>query len=221
VTDPQPFDTAFDAGPLHEPDDELRARLGAALRRLGHQVVGRESTPDLLAETIAVVDALADRFAPGEPRSRTHGTANYDWGTPIPDGAVILTHADRPISGVASPWGCEVDGRRDGDEVVARFTLDSAHEGAPGRCHGGIVAALFDDVLGMLLQVHHIRAFTGELTVRYHAGTLLHRPLVMRGRVVSLEGRKLRLEGELHDGDTLVATAKALFITVESVLTGG
>jgi acyl-coenzyme A thioesterase PaaI-like protein len=221
VTEQQPFDTAFDAGLHHEPDEELRARMGAAMRRLGHQVVGHDAAPELLADAITTTNALADRFAPGAPRSRAYGTANYDWGTPIPDGAQILTHADRPISGIASPWGCEVDARRNGDEVLAHFTLGAAHEGAPGRCHGGIVAALFDDVLGMLLQVHHIRAFTGELTVRYHAGTPLHRPLEMRGRVARLEGRKLHLEGELHDGETLIATCKALFITVESVLSGG
>lgn len=220
MTEQPVFDTAFDPGPVHEPDEELRERLGAALRRLGHRVVGREATPELLTLAIAAANELADRFEPGAPRSRLHGTANYDWGRQLEDGEVILTHADRPISGFASPWGCEVDARRNGDEVLATFTLDSAHEGAPGRCHGGIVAALFDDILGMLLQVHHHRAFTGELTVRYHAGTPLHRLLTMRGRVAGLEGRKLRLAGELHDGDTLIATCKALFITVAEIHPG-
>ena len=47
------------------------------------------------------------------------------------------------------------------------MTLRSAHEGAPNRSHGGIVAALFDDVFGFVLGVIHQAAFTGDLYIRY------------------------------------------------------
>ena len=36
--------------------------------------------------------------------------------------------------------------RRDGDEAVAQVCLGAAFEGAPGRAHGGVVAAVFDAI---------------------------------------------------------------------------
>jgi acyl-coenzyme A thioesterase PaaI-like protein len=196
--------------------DEARARnaLGAAVRRLTHAVVGHHAPLHRLRDTASILDGLSTDHESGERRSRSSDTFRAAWDAPIGDGDRIFTHLDRPFSGEASPWGLDIDARRSGDDVVAQVTLRSAHEGAPDRGHGGIVAALFDDVLGMLLQVHQHRAFTGELTVRYEAGTPLHRPLRLVASLVGMEGRKLHLAGELFDGEQRLATAKAIFIRV-------
>ena len=102
------------------------------------------------------------------------------------------------------------------------MTLDAAHEGAPGRAHGGIVAGLFDDVFGFVLGVVQQPAFTGELKVRYERPTPLHRPLLCRGRLASRQGRKLLIEGELVDpsgpDETVVARGTGLFITVDPAM---
>ena len=76
----------------------------------------------------------------------------------------MTSYDERPISGRASPWGLDLDIHREGDEVVAALTLRSAHEGAPGRSHGGIVAALFDDVYGFVLTILAQPAFTDAAT---------------------------------------------------------
>ena len=99
-------------------------------------------------------------------------------------------YGDRPISGRASPWGLDLDVHRHGDEIEALVTLRAAHEGAPGRSHGGVVAALFDDVFGFVLGVIEQAAFTGELTVRYERGTPLHRPLSCRAGPPDAEGAR-------------------------------
>jgi hypothetical protein len=66
--------------------------------------------------------------------------------------------------------------------------MASAHEGAPGRSHGGVVAALFDDVFGFLLTLVVEPAFTGELTVRYEAGVPIGVPLTCRVRITERVG---------------------------------
>ncbi len=86
---------------------------------------------------------------------------------------------------------------RDGDDAVAAVTLRAAHEGAPMRSHGGIVAALFDDVFGFVLGFHSLPAFTGELTIRYEAGVPIGVPLECRVRLTEQKGRKLLMAGEL------------------------
>jgi acyl-coenzyme A thioesterase PaaI-like protein len=197
-------------------DDRLvaaRNRAGRAVRDIGHALVGHEAPIELVDEVAVVLDGLSARLDEGAPRQRP--LDSYDTWHGAPNvGDLISTFADRPISGASSPWGCDITAHREGDEAVARFTLRSAHEGAPGRSHGGIVAALFDDVMGFVIQIWQIVAFTGELSVRYERGVPLHRELVMRARLGSHHGRKVHMTADLWDGDARVATAKATFITI-------
>ena len=81
----------------------------------------------------------------------------------------MVSYDERPFSGRSSPWGVDLEVHRHGDEIEAILTLRAAHEGAPDRSHGGIVAGLFDDVFGFVLDVVQEAAFTGELTIRYEA----------------------------------------------------
>ena len=128
------------------------------------------------------------------------------------------TYDDRPFSGRASPWGLDLEVHRRRDAIEARVTLGAAHEGAPARSHGGIVAGLFDDVFGFVLDVLQQPAFTGELKIRYEAPTPLHRPLACRGRLRRRHQRKIWIEGELVDldaGERVVARGEGLFIAVD------
>jgi acyl-coenzyme A thioesterase PaaI-like protein len=196
-----------------------RRRAGHAVRNLGHALVGHRAESALLDEVAATLEALTERLELGEVRSRA--TVDFsDHTTEAPGrGTQLESYDDRPFSGLASPWGLDVDVHQRGDGVEATVTLREAHEGAPNRSHGGIVAALFDDVFGFILGVIKQAAFTGELTIRYEAATPLHRPLVCRGRLVERASRKLWIEGELIDvttpGEPVVARGKGLFITVD------
>jgi acyl-coenzyme A thioesterase PaaI-like protein len=189
-----------------------RAALGAAIRQLGHDVVGHESDEVLLAEIAAVLRECSDRLRAGQRRARQKEGFHEHWESSLADGDTIPCYEDRPVSGAASPWSVEPDIRRDGDAVIARVTFHAAHEGAPERCHGGVVAALFDDIFGCVLSLTGDGAFTGELGIRYNAPVPLFRELVCRCRLDRRDGRKLYMTGELSDGDTVVTTATALFI---------
>jgi acyl-coenzyme A thioesterase PaaI-like protein len=194
---------------------EARARAGQALRDIGHAFIGRHASVEQIEHLADVLEAIGAELWPAMPRSRgPHAELLH---ADFPQGRFVPTFDDRPISGRSSPWGLDLDLHRFGDEIEARLTLRSAHEGAPGRCHGGIVAALFDDVFGYMLGVLRQPAFTGELHVRYVAPTPIHRPLACRVRLDHRQGRKLHMTGELVDaeaGDVLV-TARGLFIAVD------
>jgi acyl-coenzyme A thioesterase PaaI-like protein len=200
------------------PDDEgLRAAAGAAIRNLGHALVGHHASPDLLDriatsvnEHVAELDGYGLRVRPGEDMSNTD-----DWDQ-TPDGSVMTSYPDRPISGAASPWGVDLVITRDGDGVIGRTMFRSAHEGAPGRVHGGVLAATFDDLFGFLNQLLEKRAFTGEITVRYEGPTPLNRPIELRARLQRMEGRKQFFEAEAFDGSTRFARSTATFIAVDS-----
>ena len=155
-----------------------RTDAASALRQLGHDLVGHVADDDLLSEIAATLRSLSTRLNTGERRSRDVFGDHGDWNRVIGEGEAVPSWGDRPFSGTASPWSLEPDVRRVGDSVVARVTFHQAHEGAPERAHGGLVAALFDDVMGSVMSVTREGGFTGELTVRYAAATPLHRELL-------------------------------------------
>lgn len=218
---PDPHAGAPDRSPLPPDQAEARARVGGALRHLGHVLVGHHAS---VAELDALTDDLARQtgaIAGNELRSRVIERPTGDWGPPPSDGEAMFSYDERPFSGRSSPWGLDLDVVREGDEAVARVTLDAAHEGAPGRSHGGIVAALFDDVYGFVLTILQQPAFTGELTVRYERGVPLYTPLECRARLTGRERRKLFMTAELtgpspDDVDSVVyGRSHAVFIAIE------
>ena len=192
---------------------EARVRAGRALREISHALVGRHADDALLDDVAATLALLTERLERGERRHRQPENFQQRHTEALPaDGEVFETYPDRPYSGTASPLGVDLRVVRRGDEVEAHFTLRPAHEGAPQRSHGGVVSAVFDDVFGFVLQLNQLPGFTGELTIRYEAGTPIGRPLVLRARMTSKEGRKIFMAGELMDGELRVASGKAIFI---------
>jgi acyl-coenzyme A thioesterase PaaI-like protein len=199
------------------PDDvaEARARAGLAVRDLGHTLVGHDASIALIDRVTTALHDLTAELATGTPLQRATIRPTGDWTNDTADGDAMTSFDERPVSGRSSPWGLDLTVVRDGDEAVARCTLRSAHEGAPGRSHGGIVAALFDDVFGFVLTIHQQPAFTGEISVRYAAGVPIGRELECRVRLDERAGRKLLMSGELRDGDQVVATSRATFIAID------
>lgn len=200
---------------------QARRRAGRAIRDLGHAFVGRHAGLEQLDRLAEVLEDISAELWPLDHRSRhssDYKGSGHDVG--YPQGRFGHDFDDRPVSGAASPWGLDLDLHRHGDEIEALVTLGSAHEGAPNRAHGGVVAALFDDVFGFVLGVVQTPAFTGDLYVRYRAPVPLFRPLSCRVRLDDRSGRKLLLSGELTDVDSgeVVATAKATFIAVDAEL---
>lgn len=198
------------------PDREADARAwaGKAIRDLGHALVGHRAPLELIDEVSTTLDELTARLSQGAPRGRADGPPRGEWSEPPAEHVELTSFDERPVSGRASPWGLDLRVWREGEEIVATCTLRSAHEGAPGRSHGGIVAALFDDVYGFLLTFIAEPAFTGELSLRYEAGVPLGVPLECRVRLAERAGRKLFMEGELRAEEQVVARSKATFITI-------
>jgi acyl-coenzyme A thioesterase PaaI-like protein len=191
-------------------ESAARQRIGAAIRRLGHRIVGTTVDTDALSVMATDLESMVASLN-GAPRSRPTEGFRETFRAP-PDGATIGDKPDRPYSGAASPLGCDLAIRRSGQEIVATATLDSAHEGPPGRAHGGVTAAIFDDLFGYVLHLEQTAAFTGDLHVRYERGVPMHRELTFRVRLVERVGRKLLMAGECSDGEYQVASAKATFI---------
>jgi len=194
---------------------DARAAAGKAVRDLGHAIVGHHASLELIDRVSSTLDVLLEELSTSPVRTRAESRPQGEWSEPPADGATLTSYDERPVSGRASPWSLDLHLWRDGHEVVASVTMQAAHEGAPGRSHGGIVAALFDDVFGFMLSILAEPAFTGELSIRYEAGVPIGVPLECRVRLADRDGRKLYLTGELSAQGRVVARSNATFITID------
>lgn len=101
---------------------------------------------------------------------------------------------------------------RDGDEVRGTGRFGSAFNGPPGGAHGGHVAAVIDELLGVTGVMSGNHGFTGTLEIRYESLTPLNTDLDLRGWVRGTEGRKTYICGEIRAGGRLCASAAGIFV---------
>jgi acyl-coenzyme A thioesterase PaaI-like protein len=123
--------------------------------------------------------------------------------------------SDSLVAGAANPMGLAAQLWRDGDVACMRVTLGNAFEGAPGRAHGGVVAALLDEVMGLMNVIHGAMALTAKLDITYLAPTPVGEPIIARAWLARQDHRKQFVEATLHAGDLMVASATALFISID------
>lgn len=198
-------------------DPPAREAAAAAVRRLGHALLAHEVDEGHLRRVAAELDTLAREAERARARHRdVDQVTRRMFEDDLPDRGPVVHFEECFVSGPWNPLGIGIAVERDGDAVHARVTLGAAFEGGPGMAHGGIVAAMFDDVLGYLLTLHRVPGFTGELTVRYHLPTPVGEPLELRGWVVERTGRRLYTEAQLRAQGELVASATAVFIEIDA-----
>ena len=120
-----------------------------------------------------------------------------------------------PVSGRSNPMAPPVklrveEGSEHGEVVIAgEVTFGPAYEGPPGHCHGGWVAAMFDEALGFAQLAP---GFTAYLHVNYRKPTPLKTKLDIRAWVDSVDGRKRLVKGECRLDGVLLSDAEGLFI---------
>ncbi len=196
-----------------DPENPTRTAAAAELRRLVHTFVGRDAGDDTLTEIERLAGEIADRLAQAPPREKSPDMMKR-FTVPVDDHGDLTCWQDCVVAGAGHPYGTGFRGRREGDEAVAWVTLGPGHEGAPGRSHGGIIAALFDEAMGFALWMEGIPAYTAWLKTTYVAAAPIGVELEFRARVASREGRKIVLEGTAHAGDTEIGRGEALFIAI-------
>ncbi len=101
-------------------------------------------------------------------------------------------------------------------EIRAEHTFDAPYNGPPGSVHGGVIALVFDELLGCIGAVSDVGGFTGRLTISYRSLTPIGKPIRMRSWIERTEGVKTFIKGTMHCDtpapDTLCAEAEGIFI---------
>ena len=117
-----------------------------------------------------------------------------------------------PVIGFANPVAPPVVVEAVGGELRGTAFFDYQYEGPPTCVHGGVIAMVFDEMLGAANIMAGSPGMTGTLTIKYRKPTPLRAPLRLEARLMGREGRKITTYGAIFHGDVLTAEAEGLFI---------
>ncbi|WP_194861354.1 PaaI family thioesterase [Dietzia sp. SYD-A1] len=209
ATDPLPGTTGTAPGdgrgvPFLPWDDDATGAtdLARELRRVRGLVAG--SRFDDVHDAVTTVRELADHL---EAVGTMVRPSDYvTWGVP--------EHlASNPAIGSRNPVSPPLEPMVLPDATVrADLRLGIEYQGPPGCVHGGIVALIFDEMLGLANAAAKSVGMTADLRVIYTSPTPLDAPLRFEARQERVEGRKIWSSATLYTGETLCARAEALFI---------
>jgi acyl-coenzyme A thioesterase PaaI-like protein len=104
----------------------------------------------------------------------------------------------------------------EGRLVQGSVEFGAAFEGAPGLVHGGFLAAVLDEALGMATMFAGALCMTGEISLRYLRPTPIRTRLRIVARCDRQEGRRVYTSGAILAGDEATVEARGTFIAVGS-----
>jgi acyl-coenzyme A thioesterase PaaI-like protein len=184
-------------------------RIATAMRRVIDHLVQVAAPEESLRVAAEALEKYAERLSQ-YPVSRAYEgfaeTANAG------DTSAFFDHS--PLIGMANPLAPPIRLAILDDKVIGHVNFGVAYEGPPGYVHGGLLAAAFDEVLGMAQSLTGTPGMTGSLSIRYRKPTPLLTDLVFEARVTKVEGRKILTHGTVSADGVVTAEADGLFIAV-------
>jgi len=175
------------------------------------------SAPDeVLAEATGHIQQALQALAPwlrtGEGWS-TISIASDNSGIPWREDDLTAVMPYSPVSGKRNPIAPPLRLWKTGEgEVGGEAFFSPTYAGPPDSVHGGILAAVFDEILAMANVISGTAGFTGTLTIRYRRRTPLNTPIELWGKNIRQDGRKQLCRGEMRVNGEVTADAEGLFI---------
>lgn len=123
------------------------------------------------------------------------------------------------VCGLSNPFGLGLRFTNQGSgEVAAEYSVPERYQGYPGIVHGGIVAAMLDEVCARSFMTDNPNRFmyTARLEIRYRKNVPVEQPLRMIGKAGKDRGRIATSSASLYGPDgELLAEADALLVSIE------
>jgi len=208
-----PGDSSPGAGDEGGPDaarpggsSDPRFELAVQLRRVTSAMVGLPVADGDISGAAASVQAVADTL------EAVAGHGRRLRAQPDPAGHPQDFFPTSPVIGFANPVAPPVVVEEVDGELRGTAYFDYQYEGPPTCVHGGVIAMVFDEMLGAANIMARSPGMTGTLTIKYRKPTPLRTALRLEARFLGREGRKIRTWGAIYHGDVMTAEAEGIFI---------
>ena len=105
------------------------------------------------------------------------------------------------VCGLQNPFGLQLHFYDNGeDEVRCEYSIPDRYQGYPGIAHGGIVAAILDEVIGRVSMIGDPMHFmmTATMELKYRQPVPLNTPLTIIARKLKDRGRIAKAGGAVY-----------------------
>jgi acyl-coenzyme A thioesterase PaaI-like protein len=196
---------------------EQCARIAAGVRTLNARIMRLSGSLESLTAAAEQVEALLASLDE-VTQSRALQTFRFAFDRDHPNGVLPFN----PATGTFNPIAPLVEMALEGEMLVAHAEFASCHEGGPDTVQGGMLAALYDQLLAYAVMNRGRTGPTLWLKVSYLKPTPIHRRLRFECAVESVDGRKFLVTGSCHCGDEKLSEAQALMLAAYPLeVTGG
>jgi len=128
------------------------------------------------------------------------------------------------VCGLENPFGLKLRFYNTSPGLVeAEYTVPESYQGYPGVVHGGIVAAMLDEVAGRVHMGGDPPRFvyTARMEVRYRKNVPVGQPLRIVGRAGKSKGRTALATSAIYDRDgNVLAEADLLLVDIPEDIVG-
>jgi len=212
TNDVNPF-ASEDISPAFSDEWAAKRRVADAIKVLTEALV--TSSPNI-EQMNKIADKLKVTAADFRDSPRIYG--RNEWAASGEHGNYAqISHELNPLTGWSNPIAPPVNMWIEGDRARGNCTCNWAYEGPPASVHGGIIAAIFDQFLGMAQVLGGQPGMTGYLNVSYHNKTPLNKELTLEGQLIKVEGRKTITRSQMFAEGIMTASCEALFVQAKNV----
>ena len=140
----------------------------------------------------------------------------------VPDPVEQMSSSKQPnshhcfVCGLNNPYGLRLTFFDNGDDQVwCEYTIPDHYQGFPGLAHGGVVAAIMDEVCGRtaLIADPSNLMMTAKMEVKYRIPVPTGQQLQITGRMTRSRGRLAWARGQLRLLDGRMAAEAILLLS--------
>ena len=204
------------------PHSDALTGAATAAHRTADLLNSRAIDTEALAAATALIEQANTLLAQGEPKTEEVRGLEFASQMVVPLGAPLIEDGAKFEAFVKSPYSgkhnamrpTSVSYQRVGDELHAEVLVGPALEGAPGRAHGGLTAAVFDDAMGALQRITGLSGYTRTLNVTYRGKIPIDEAVSFRVWLTEQDDRTFTTNGEVTLAGKTLATARGVFTLI-------
>jgi hypothetical protein len=196
----------------HDPDFSAAqeaecARIIDGLRRVNAKAIRLGGSLEALSAAADRVEALLDSL---DEVTATRAIESYRFKFDVDDPNAVIPF--NPATGEYNPLAPDLRLSVEGKTLVGECRYSDCYESAPDTVQGGMVAAVYDQLLAYAVMLDGWTGPTLSIEVRYLKPTPINAQVRFECRVDSVDGRKFRVSGRCLHGDRVVSEASALVL---------
>lgn len=184
-------------------------KINAKVLQLGGSLAALMATADRVEELLASLDEVTG--------ARVIETYRGAFDLSDPNNVLPFN----PATGVLNPIAPTLEMTVDGKTLVTHCEFSRCHEGGPDSAHGGMIAALYDQLLAYATMIEGKTGPTVWLKVTYLKPTPVNERLRFETVVTAVDGRKYSVAGSCYRGDVKVSVAEGLMLGAYDVPVAG